>query len=323
MLSPLLSKVSIQLWRALGTITTFQMKQQVVVAAFGTQVTLLASYFHQHLKYPSLWFYQQFKCLSIHHFILFFGLGSISWSGHQVHISVPIASMLEAGITPEYIPVPQQLLFSSPLIYGTPITNQAYISIHHLAIGLVSIVTGILASRIKIAAYSSWHYQLSVNLAILGSISIFFAHHISAMPTVYPMLSSDYPSLVSLFSHHINIGALFIIGSAAHTSIFIIRDYSFQVQQASYQVQQAAQYILSQRDVLTGHLIFASIFLGFHSFGTYIHNDTILALDRPADIFSDTSIQLNPVFIQLIQGIFQVRASAAVQASAVQDQQAS
>ncbi len=153
-------------------------------------------------------------------------------------------------------------LNSSPLISSPPITNQAYISIHHLAIGLVSISAGILASRIKIAAYSSWHYQLSVNLAILGSISIFFAHHISAMPTVYPMLSSDYPSLVSLFSHHINIGALFIIGSAAHTSIFIIRDYSFQVQ---YQVQQAAQ----------------------------------------ADIFSDTSIQLNPVFIQLIQGIFQ------------------
>jgi photosystem I P700 chlorophyll a apoprotein A1 len=111
-----------QLWRALGTITTFQMKQQVVVAAFGTQVTLLASYFHQHIKYQSLWFYQQFKCLSIHHFILFFGLGSISWSGHQVHISVPIASMLEAGITPEYIPVPQQLLFSSPII-SSPSTH--------------------------------------------------------------------------------------------------------------------------------------------------------------------------------------------------------
>jgi photosystem I P700 chlorophyll a apoprotein A1 len=28
-------------------------------------------------------------------------------------------------------------------------------------------------------------------------------------------------------------------------------------------------------------------FLGFHSFGLYIHNDTLSALGRPADMFSD------------------------------------
>jgi photosystem I P700 chlorophyll a apoprotein A1 len=220
-----------QVWRASGTISVFQLKQQVVVAAFGTASTLLAAYFHQHPKYPSLQFYQQFKCLSIHHLILFIGLGSISWSGHQVHISVPIASLLEAGISPEYIPVPQQLLGLTvySTVYSTvyPITTQAYISIHHLTIGLVSIVTGIVASRIKLAAQVSWHFQLSVNLAIIGSISIFFAHHISSMPTVYPMLSMNYPTLISLFSHHINIGALFILGSTAHTSIFIMNFFFF------------------------------------------------------------------------------------------------
>jgi len=189
-----------QVWRASGTISVFQMKQQVVVASFGAASTLFAAYFHQHSKYPSLQFYQQFKCLSIHHLILLIGLGSISWSGHLVHISVPIASLLQAGISPEYIPVPQQLLGLT--VYSTvyPITTQAYVSIHHLAIGLVSIVTGIVASRIKLAAQVSWHFQLSVNLAILGSISILFAHHISSMPTVYPMLSTDYPTPGSISS---------------------------------------------------------------------------------------------------------------------------
>jgi photosystem I P700 chlorophyll a apoprotein A1 len=43
--------------------------------------------------------------------------------------------------------------------------------------------------------------------------------------------------------------------------------------------------------------------LGFHSFGLYIHNDTMSALGRPQDMFSDTAIQLQPVFAQWIQNI--------------------
>jgi photosystem I P700 chlorophyll a apoprotein A1 len=44
--------------------------------------------------------------------------------------------------------------------------------------------------------------------------------------------------------------------------------------------------------------------LGFHSFGLYIHNDTLSALGRPADMFSDTAIQLQPIFAQWIQNAF-------------------
>jgi photosystem I P700 chlorophyll a apoprotein A1 len=43
--------------------------------------------------------------------------------------------------------------------------------------------------------------------------------------------------------------------------------------------------------------------LGFHSFGLYIHNDTMRALGRPQDMFSDSAIQLRPVFAQWIQGL--------------------
>jgi photosystem I P700 chlorophyll a apoprotein A1 len=43
------------------------------------------------------------------------------------------------------------------------------------------------------------------------------------------------------------------------------------------------------------------MYLGFHSFGLYIHNDTMSALGRPQDMFSDTAIQLQPVFAQWIQ----------------------
>ncbi|VAH75280.1 unnamed protein product [Triticum turgidum subsp. durum] len=42
---------------------------------------------------------------------------------------------------------------------------------------------------------------------------------------------------------------------------------------------------------------------GFHSFGLYIHNDTMSALGRPQDMFSDTAIQLQPIFAQWVQNI--------------------
>jgi len=35
--------------------------------------------------------------------------------------------------------------------------------------------------------------------------------------------------------------------------------------------------------------------MGFHAFGMYIHNDTLLALGRQSDQFGDTGIPLRPV----------------------------
>jgi hypothetical protein len=46
--------------------------------------------------------------------------------------------------------------------------------------------------------------------------------------------------------------------------------------------------VLRHRDAIISHLNWACIFLGFHSFGLYIHNDTMSALGCPQDMFSDT-----------------------------------
>ena len=61
--------------------------------------------------------------------------------------------------------------------------------------------------------------------------------------------------------------------------------------------------IIRHRDAIISHLNWLCIFLGFHSFGLYIHNDTMRALGRSQDMFSDTAIQLQPVFAQWIQKI--------------------
>ena len=141
----------------------------------------------------------------------------------------------------------------------------------------------------------SRHAQLSLNLAMLGSISIVISQHMYSMPP-YPYLGIDYPAQIGLFTHHIWIGGLFIVGAAAHGSIAMVRDYI-----PANHVNNVLDRILKSRDAIISHLNWVCIFLGFHSFGLYIHNDVMRALGRPADVFSDTAIQLQPVFAQSIQ----------------------
>ncbi|PAX51850.1 photosystem I core protein PsaA [Brunnivagina elsteri] len=147
---------------------------------------------------------------------------------------------------------------------------------------------------------TSWHAQLATNLAFLGSLTIIIAHHMYAMPP-YPYLATDYATQLCIFTHHMWIGGFLIVGGAAHASIFMVRDYDPVVNQNNL-----LDRVLRHRDAIISHLNWVSMFLGFHSFGLYIHNDTMQALGRPQDMFSDSAIQLQPVFAQWIQNLHTV-----------------
>ncbi|MEG4059076.1 MULTISPECIES: photosystem I core protein PsaA [unclassified Microcoleus] len=144
---------------------------------------------------------------------------------------------------------------------------------------------------------NSWHAQLSINLALMGSLSIIVAHHMYAMPP-YPYIATDYPTQLSLFTHHMWIGGFLIVGAAAHGAIFMVRDY-----EPAGNVNNLLDRVIRHRDAIISHLNWVCIFLGFHSFGLYVHNDTMRAFGRPQDLFSDTGIQLRPIFAQWVQNI--------------------
>ncbi len=144
---------------------------------------------------------------------------------------------------------------------------------------------------------TSWHAQLATNLAFLGSLTIIVAHHMYAMPP-YPYLATDYATQLCIFTHHMWIGGFLIVGGAAHAAIFMVRDYDPVVNQNN-----VLDRVIRHRDAIISHLNWVCIFLGFHSFGLYVHNDTMRALGRPQDMFSDTAIQLQPVFAQWVQNI--------------------
>nr|YP_010985959.1 photosystem I P700 chlorophyll A apoprotein A1 [Grateloupia asiatica]WOL36877.1 photosystem I P700 chlorophyll A apoprotein A1 [Grateloupia asiatica] len=144
---------------------------------------------------------------------------------------------------------------------------------------------------------TSWHAQLAINLAMMGSLSIIVAHHMYAMPP-YPYIATDYPTQISLFTHHMWIGGFCIVGAGAHASIFMVRDYN-----PAQNYNNVLDRIIRHRDAIISHLNWVCIFLGFHSFGLYIHNDTMRALGRSQDMFSDTAIQLQPIFAKWVQNI--------------------
>ena len=344
-----------QLWRSEGIITQIHLKYATCASLIGTIISCSGSYFHMHISWSTRSFYtigthKKFKCLSIHHLSVLFGLSSISWCGHQIHISVPPNRLLDSGIDPVVMPCPQDLLLLdlirseiSEIISIGPFLGVnsstggvllGQVTAHHFYVGIVFITSSVIGFRYHYSAkiplafilsgptaqkINSWHAQLSMNLAIAGSLSIAFANAIYAIP-IYPYCASDYPTVLCLFYHHMWVGGKLIIGAGAHASIFIIGDmHSQDISQLGIEknycnlfiLPMAAaakdlwdpivQQVLNHRDVIIAHLIWVSIALGLHSFSLYIHNDTLQAFGRPEDIFHDNSIQLKPVFAGWVQ----------------------
>jgi len=53
----------------------------------------------------------------------------------------------------------------------------------------------------------------------MGSVTIIVAPH---MRCPYPYIGVDYATALSIFTHHMWIGALCIVGGAAHATIFYV-----------------------------------------------------------------------------------------------------
>lgn len=345
-----------QLWRASGITNEFELYATAIGGLFMAALMVFAGWFHYHKAAPKLEWFQNVESMMNHHLAGLLGLGCLGWAGHQIHIALPINKLLDAGISPQEIPLPHEFLVNRELIcqlypsfskgiipfftlnwseYAdfltfkgglNPVTGGLWLSDtahHHLALAVLFIVAGHMyrtnwgighSMKEILEAHkgpftgeghkgmyeiltSSWHAQLAINLAMMGSLSIIVAHHMYAMPP-YPYIATDYPTQLSLFTHHMWIGGFCIVGAGAHASIFMVRDYN-----PAKNYNNVLDRIIRHRDAIISHLNWVCIFLGFHSFGLYIHNDTMRALGRSQDMFSDTAIQLQPVFAQWVQNI--------------------
>jgi len=345
-----------EMWRASGITNETELYWTAMGGMFMSALMVFAGWFHYHKAAPKLEWFQNVESMMNHHLAGLLGLGCLAWSGHQIHISLPVNKLLDAGVAPQEIPLPHELLFNQELmgqLYPSfnkgllpfftlnwseysdfltfkgglnPITGSLWLTDaahHHLALAVLFIFAGHMyrtnwgighSMKELLEAHkgpltgeghkglyeiltTSWHAQLAINLAMMGSLSIIVAHHMYAMPP-YPYIGVDYPTQLSIFTHHMWIGGFCIVGAGSHASIFMVRDYS-PVQ--SY--NNLLDRVLRHRDAIISHLNWVCIFLGMHAFGLYVHNDAMRALGRPQDMFSDKAIQLQPIFAKWIQSI--------------------
>ena len=348
-----------QLWRASGITNEVELYWCALAGLIMSGLMIFAGWFHYHKAAPKLEWFQNAESMLNHHLSGLLGLGCLSWAGHQIHISLPINKLLDAGVAPQEIPLPHEFLVNRDLmaqLYPSfskgvvpfftlnwseysdfltfkgglnPVTGGLWLrdtAHHHLALAVLFIIAGHMyrtnwgighSMKEILEAHkgpftgeghkglyeiltTSLHAQLAINLAMMGSVSIIVAHHMYAMPP-YPYIATDYPTQLSLFTHHMWIGGFCVCGAAAHAGIFMVRDYN-----PAQNYNNLLDRVIRHRDAIISHLNWICIFLGFHSFGLYIHNDTMRALGRTQDMFSDTAIQLKPVFAQWVQNIHTV-----------------
>ena len=137
---------------------------------------------------------------------------------------------------------------------------------------------------------NSLHFQLGLALAGLGVITSLVAQHMYAMPP-YVFLAKDFTTQAALYTHHQYIAGFLMVGGFAHGAIFFVRDYNPQEN-----ANNVLARILEHKEAIISHLSWASLFLGFHTLGLYIHNDTVMAFGTP-----EKQILIEPVFAQWIQ----------------------
>jgi photosystem I P700 chlorophyll a apoprotein A2 len=167
---------------------------------------------------------------------------------------------------------------------------------HHLSVGVIFLWAGHLCSSIynsfahRLADIyaqrkSSAHLKLSLALSGLSIVTSAVAADISSL-TPYPYLSYDYVTVVALYLHHSAIASFLMVGSFAHAGILLVRDGgSFAL----------SDRILDAKSPLISHLSWVSLWLGFHTTGLYVHNDTVSAFSE-----GEKQLLIEPVFSQII-----------------------
>jgi photosystem I P700 chlorophyll a apoprotein A2 len=137
---------------------------------------------------------------------------------------------------------------------------------------------------------NSLHIQLGLALACLGVATSLTAQHIYAL-TPYAFLSKDFTTEAALYTHHQYIAGFLMVGAFAHGAIFFVRDYDPELNKNNVLAR-----MLEHKEAIISHLSWACLFLGFHTLGLYIHNDTVVAFGQP-----EKQILFEPVFAEYIQ----------------------
>jgi photosystem I P700 chlorophyll a apoprotein A2 len=340
-----------QWWYTIG----FRTNQELYAGAIGLLLfscaLLFAGWLHLQPKFrPSLSWFKNNESRLNHHLSGLFGVSSLAWTGHLVHVAIPASRGVHvgwdnflttpphpAGLTPFFTgnwTVYAENPDSAAHVYGTsegagtailtflggfhPQSQALWLSDiahHQLAIAVVFIVAGHMyrtnfgighnmkeildahrppggrlgAGHVGLfeTITNSLHMQLGLALASLGVATSLTAQHMYAL-TPYAYLSKDFTTEAALYTHHQYIAGFLMVGAFAHGAIFFVRDYDPELNKNNVLAR-----MLEHKEAIISHLSWASLFLGFHTLGLYIHNDTVVAFGQP-----EKQILFEPVFAE-------------------------
>lgn len=167
-------------------------------------------------------------------------------------------------------------------------------------------------SAIAIPLNKSVHLQLSLGCTGLGRITSLTGQQVYSL-RAYVYLCYDYITSLGLYLHHQYIGSFLVMASLAHAGILSIRDYTIIFSQGGWAPGSLPQRlgealratcghlglaggrpkatwpalytslglgpgrILKMKGQFISHLSWICVYLGFHTLGVYIHNDSIVA----------------------------------------------
>ncbi len=105
-----------QLWRASGITSELQLYTTAIGGLVMAAAMFFAGWFHYHKAAPKLEWFQNVESMLNHHLAGLLGLGSLGWAGHQIHISLPINKLLDAGVDPKEIPLPHEFILNRQIM---------------------------------------------------------------------------------------------------------------------------------------------------------------------------------------------------------------
>ena len=105
-----------QLWRGSGITSELQLYSTAIGALIMAGLMFFAGWWHYHKAAPKLEWFQNVESMMNHHLAGLLGLGSLSWSGHQIHIALPVNTLLDAGVDPKEIPLPHEFMLNRDLM---------------------------------------------------------------------------------------------------------------------------------------------------------------------------------------------------------------
>ena len=250
------------------------------------------------------------------HIGVLIGYVSIAWSGHLVHAALHWGFQ---QVENNWTQLCSLLTFEGGIQSNTCSLYLTDMAHHHLGVGILFVLSthlylslykgfGVRLSdlfklngnaHLMISKFGkSLHLQLSLACAGLGVYTSVVGQHMYCL-TPYVYLSYDYVTTTALYVHHQYIASLLMMATFAHKAIFLIRDYIMATIIRGRGIDASEDLIVrivAHKASIISHLSWICLYLGFHTLGLYIHNDTIVAFGE-----NEKQILIEAVFGQIIQ----------------------